>query len=459
MGSAKCPMSPSSQPAGTVQSESTNATNGERTRARPAFRAPAGPRLRSSRTYSAPASRATFSTAPARTEQSSTTMTGTMSSDRSRRCSISGRSRTGTTTLTRTPGTTGSGRGWRTPARTRRLATVRSDLRSSSGVPPSHLDTISAALGRRRTTAGGSRRRAPGPRPARTCQRRQRVGRPPGAVRSAGRAARPLRALRTTGAPRHLARGRSVRCRDGVVAACRYRFAVAVGAVSPGGPSGFRVVILDFFGTVVCRPDGIAPSYAAVFERHGYRYDDEVAIEHHTKYDGVDHTEHSVNEASYERWVRSRHGELAHRVRGRATRGRPGGGGHADRRRVGGDRLSRRRSDAAANSAAGDCASGSARTGGGSWTGSSSTRGWRRSSTRPSPPPGSVPASPTLGSTRRSPRCSRCHRVRHCSSGTRSDPTWKARLPRGCAPCISGGPTNGSATRHPDPMGSPTCPR
>ncbi len=155
MGSAKCPMSPSSQPAGTVQSESTNATNGERTRARPAFRAPAGPRLRSSRTYSAPASRATFSTAPARTEQSSTTMTGTMSSERSRRCSISGRSRTGTTTLTRTPGTTGSGRGWRTPARTRRRATVRSDLRSSSGVPPSHLDTISAALGRRRTTRGG----------------------------------------------------------------------------------------------------------------------------------------------------------------------------------------------------------------------------------------------------------------------------------------------------------------
>jgi len=96
-----------------------------------------------------------------------------------------------------------------------------------------------------------------------------------------------------------------------VVAACRYRFAVAVGAVSPGGRSGFSVVILDFFGTVVCRPDGIAPSYAAVFERHGYRYDDQVAIEHHTKYDGVDHTEHSVDEASYERWVRSRHGELA----------------------------------------------------------------------------------------------------------------------------------------------------
>jgi putative hydrolase of the HAD superfamily len=71
-------------------------------------------------------------------------------------------------------------------------------------------------------------------------------------------------------------------------------------------------VIFDFYGTLARWADGEpVSSYEDVFAAHGYALDPEVRDDHFSRYDGVDHAEHSVDEATYERWVRSRLGDLA----------------------------------------------------------------------------------------------------------------------------------------------------
>ena len=76
-------------------------------------------------------------------------------------------------------------------------------------------------------------------------------------------------------------------------------------------PVGLRAVIFDFFGTIACHPGGVATQYPAVFARHGYQLDPQIESHYFARYNGVEHLEHSTDEARYEAWVRFRLGELA----------------------------------------------------------------------------------------------------------------------------------------------------
>lgn len=70
-------------------------------------------------------------------------------------------------------------------------------------------------------------------------------------------------------------------------------------------------MIFDFFGTIACSSGGAVSGYGPVFERHGYRLEPEVEAGYFTRYDGVEHLEHSADKATYEAWVRWRHSSLA----------------------------------------------------------------------------------------------------------------------------------------------------
>ena len=72
-----------------------------------------------------------------------------------------------------------------------------------------------------------------------------------------------------------------------------------------------RAVVFDFYGTLARWAEGAGVNYAAVFAAHGYPLPDSVLDEYFTLYDGVDHSEHSVSEEAYERWVRGRLRHLA----------------------------------------------------------------------------------------------------------------------------------------------------
>ena len=68
-----------------------------------------------------------------------------------------------------------------------------------------------------------------------------------------------------------------------------------------------RAVIFDFYGTLAKWADSErALTYETIFAAHGYELSAEVRDYYFSRYDGVDHAEHSVDEAAYERWVRSR---------------------------------------------------------------------------------------------------------------------------------------------------------
>jgi len=69
-------------------------------------------------------------------------------------------------------------------------------------------------------------------------------------------------------------------------------------------------VVFDFYGTLARQVDG-PDSYMQAFAAHGYTPPSSVLDEFHTRYDGVAHVEHSVNEETYEAWVRSRLRHLA----------------------------------------------------------------------------------------------------------------------------------------------------
>ncbi len=66
-----------------------------------------------------------------------------------------------------------------------------------------------------------------------------------------------------------------------------------------------RAVIFDFYGTLARWADGGA-SYASVFADHGYTLGAAVLDGYFSRYDGIEHGEHSVSEEAYEVWVRSR---------------------------------------------------------------------------------------------------------------------------------------------------------
>ena len=65
-------------------------------------------------------------------------------------------------------------------------------------------------------------------------------------------------------------------------------------------------VIFDFYGTLAHWADGHGANYAVILAAHGYTLDPAVLEGYFSRYDGVEHAEHSVSEEAYEAWVRSR---------------------------------------------------------------------------------------------------------------------------------------------------------
>jgi putative hydrolase of the HAD superfamily len=73
-----------------------------------------------------------------------------------------------------------------------------------------------------------------------------------------------------------------------------------------GRRSGPRAVVFDFYGTLARWADSHLSNYTAVFAAHGYALSDRALEAYFARYDGVEHREHSINEVTYERWVRHR---------------------------------------------------------------------------------------------------------------------------------------------------------
>jgi putative hydrolase of the HAD superfamily len=71
-----------------------------------------------------------------------------------------------------------------------------------------------------------------------------------------------------------------------------------------------EAIIFDFYGTLAHWADTDASSYETVFASFGYELPSRVQDAYFSRYDGVDHAEHSVSEDAYEAWVRSRLSEL-----------------------------------------------------------------------------------------------------------------------------------------------------
>jgi putative hydrolase of the HAD superfamily len=67
-----------------------------------------------------------------------------------------------------------------------------------------------------------------------------------------------------------------------------------------------RAVIFDFYGTLARFADTSVSNYETVFAAHGYRPERVVLDSYFSRYDGVEHGEHSVSEEAYESWVRLR---------------------------------------------------------------------------------------------------------------------------------------------------------
>jgi putative hydrolase of the HAD superfamily len=82
--------------------------------------------------------------------------------------------------------------------------------------------------------------------------------------------------------------------------------------VTPPGHYGSVVsaVIFDFYGTLAHSADlgaaDDAASYLTIFAAHGYMLNQAVLNDHYSRYDGVEHGEHSISEEAYEAWVRTR---------------------------------------------------------------------------------------------------------------------------------------------------------
>lgn len=72
-----------------------------------------------------------------------------------------------------------------------------------------------------------------------------------------------------------------------------------------------EAVIFDFYGTLAHWVDTTAANYTTIFSSFGYEAPPAVLDGYFSRYDGVDHAEHSVSEDAYEAWVRWRLGELS----------------------------------------------------------------------------------------------------------------------------------------------------
>lgn len=72
-----------------------------------------------------------------------------------------------------------------------------------------------------------------------------------------------------------------------------------------------EAVIFDFYGTLAHWADTGASSYTSVFAAFGYELDPSVLDGYFSRYDGIDHAEHSISEEAYEAWVRWRLGEFS----------------------------------------------------------------------------------------------------------------------------------------------------
>jgi len=69
-------------------------------------------------------------------------------------------------------------------------------------------------------------------------------------------------------------------------------------------------VIFDFYGTLAHFADAGSPDYGTlyqtIFASHGYALEKAVLDDYYSRYDGVEHGEHSISQEAYEAWVRSR---------------------------------------------------------------------------------------------------------------------------------------------------------
>jgi putative hydrolase of the HAD superfamily len=72
-----------------------------------------------------------------------------------------------------------------------------------------------------------------------------------------------------------------------------------------------RAVIFDWFGTLAEWPHGSTSSYPSVFSAHGHRVDPAVFDDYHSRWDGIDHREHSTSREAYLAWSRQRLMDLA----------------------------------------------------------------------------------------------------------------------------------------------------
>ena len=70
-------------------------------------------------------------------------------------------------------------------------------------------------------------------------------------------------------------------------------------------------VIFDFYGTLAHFADAGGSNYRTIFAAHGYSPEQAVLDDYFSRYDGVEHGEHSISEEAYEAWVRSRLRDLA----------------------------------------------------------------------------------------------------------------------------------------------------
>lgn len=67
-----------------------------------------------------------------------------------------------------------------------------------------------------------------------------------------------------------------------------------------------RAVIFDWYGTLAHWQHGSTSNYGSVLLELGYLADPAVIERYHSKWDGVDHHEHSIDRAAYSAWTRDR---------------------------------------------------------------------------------------------------------------------------------------------------------
>ena len=69
-------------------------------------------------------------------------------------------------------------------------------------------------------------------------------------------------------------------------------------------------VIFDFYGTLAHSADAAGSNYESIYQTifaaRGYTLEQSVLNDYYSRYDGVEHGEHSTSEVAYEAWVRTR---------------------------------------------------------------------------------------------------------------------------------------------------------